>query len=106
MMTTFLLFGICIFMLNTAQQPIVIDLTNNVDNPTKIAVQICSGLYNRDTSNNGVYTIMNEPYDTDWLYDLYFITNPTLTPINTFITQCLSNTAKGYILYNDTNQEI
>eukprot|EP01084_Bolivina_argentea_P316278 548182_1 len=101
------LFLASIQLITDATQPTIIDLTSsNIE--TRIAVQICSGLYNRIPDNNGVYTLMSEPYDTDWLKDLYNISNPILTPINDFMIECLStkNIAKGYIRYNYTLQHL
>ena len=95
----------------TTEQPIVIDLTKTSDMATRIAVQNCVGLYNRNNlNNNGAYTLMNEPYDSDWLKDLYNIITPNLTSIDDFMTMyCLNpktGVSNGYIAYNYSLQKV
>ena len=99
-----LLTAVLLIVVCQSKQPTVVDLTS-ADTPIQIAVQICSGLYNNNSSNNGVYTFMQQPQDSEWLQDLYNITNPSLTTIDTFLSECLSSkTAVGYIRYNYTQQ--
>jgi hypothetical protein len=86
----------------------VVDLGTS-DMPTKISVQVCAGLLNRADAADAstVYTLMNEPYDSEWLADAEQITNPDLTAVDTVLSNCVSNEAvKGYIKYNYKDQQI
>lgn len=56
-----------------------------------IAVQVCAGLYNRDASKSSVYTLYNQPYDSEWLADIEHISNPTLTSTEEFLNICLKD---------------
>ena len=78
------------FAVYSAAPAFVIDLANSaVSMPQKIAVQVCAGHMNRDSNLPSVYTLLNQPYDSQWLRDIEGIDNPTLTDINTFIDTCL-----------------
>ena len=92
-----LCFGICACL-----EPFIVDLRSTADLSVRIAVQICSGFLNRNNSNF-VYTLMNDPYDVDWLDDLYHITDPTPTPIDSLMAQCLSAYPR-YIAFNASFQ--
>ena len=83
----------------------VVDLTvEGTDMPTKIAVQICSGLLNRGDST--VYTLMHQPYDSDWLQDTEQVTNPDITSQDDVLSKCMSSSeVKGYILYDYDSQK-
>lgn len=81
---------------------------------TKIAAQVCVGLFNRNTDIAGpVYTLMNSR-DIIWLEDIEGIPHPEIMPTSDFLTKCLhtrnsidnSPMAKGYIRYNATSQQI
>ena len=80
----------------------VIDLVSNSPSiPTKISVLTCSGLLNRNLKTEGVYVLLTQPQDSDWLKDIDGITNPKLTSIPEFLTYCLNSPlVKGYISYN------
>jgi hypothetical protein len=71
----------------------VVDLADSAVNmQNKIAVQVCAGLFNRESSSLSVYTLLNQPYDGQWLLDIEGIENPTLTYVDDFLNECLSQT--------------
>jgi hypothetical protein len=89
----------------------VLDLTPaEVNIRNKINVQICAGLMNRDETTPAmtVYTLMDEPYDSDWLADAEGVITPEITPIESFLSICSSNkeVVKGYILYDYASQQV
>jgi hypothetical protein len=87
----------------------VVDLTvEGISIQTKINVQICSGLMNRDENDITVYTLMEEPYDSDWLADAEGVTNPELTSTNSLLSTCTAqkDLVKGYILYDYVSQQV
>lgn len=69
-----------------------------------IAVQVCAGLFNRDTNSPSIYTLLNEPYDSQWLYDVEGISSPSLTSVESILDLCLSKTKK-YILFSYSTQQ-
>ena len=91
---------------------VIVDLFSSAPSvQTLLAVQVCTGLQNRDdyfnssTSYGGVFTIQDD-YDVQWLRDLYGIVDPSTLPVDTFLAQCMSDTAvKGYILYDYSIQQ-
>jgi hypothetical protein len=89
--------------------PLVVDLTvGGTTMQDIISAQVCSGLLNRDSSDKaGVYTLLNQPYDSDWLVDTTGISNPFITPTDQFISSCfqLKNSVQGYILYDYAAQQ-
>lgn len=88
----------------------VIDLTSSsIPIQTKINVQICSGLMNRDERDVTVYTLMDEPYDSDWLADAEGVTNPELTSTDELLSICTGaaeQIIQGYILYDYHLQQV
>jgi hypothetical protein len=71
----------------------VINLADSaVSMQNKIAVQVCAGLLNRDLSSPSVYTLLNQPYDSQWLVDIEGVENPILTDVDGFLNECLSRT--------------
>jgi hypothetical protein len=105
--------ALSVSLLNSAQASppqYVLDLTPaDVNIRNKINVQICSGLMNRDERDTGgVYTLMDEPYDSDWLADAEGVTDPELTSIDSFLSTCASmkDLVKGYILYDYASQQV
>jgi hypothetical protein len=97
------------------QHMMVVDLiSTNPTTPTVIAAQVCMGLFNRYSSIAGAaYSLLHQPYDSQWLADLEGITNPVLTPIPQFLTKCLTARAadgslmtSGYIRFNYTSQQL
>ena len=107
MLTLNLLLASALALTNALAPSIVVDL---VSEPvpsfgTKVSVQTCSGLLNRgDTS---VYTLLTEPFDSDWLFDTEGVSNPALTSIDDFLKLCLADkNVNGYILYDYKAQQI
>jgi len=86
----------------------VVDLTNE-DMATKIAVQVCAGILNRAGASNAntVYTLLTQPYDSDWLFDAEQVSDPTLTSSDDVLSRCLLDSSiKGYIKYNYKDQQV
>lgn len=88
----------------------IIDLTStSISIQNKINIQICSGFMNEDVrTGEAVYTLQDEPYDSDWLKDTEDIDTINLTDIDTLLTKCLeiNNMIKGYILYDYKLQQV
>eukprot|EP00854_Cymbomonas_tetramitiformis_P005561 gene5561-6746_t len=88
-------------------QPIVIDLST-ADVVTKLAAQVCVGLFNRDgASSRGAYALI-EAVDADWLADIEGIRDPTLHSVADFLELCLHGpnpVARGFLRYNYTAQK-
>lgn len=94
---------ICQYWFSNAAAPdYVIDLSSSVNMPNTVAVQVCAGLLNRESSSPSVYTLLNEPYDSQWLHDIEGIENPTLTSVDAFLDKCLSTTKVSFppLLYS------
>jgi len=81
---------------------------------TKIAAQVCVGLFNRDETVAGpAYTLMNSR-DVVWLEDIEGISHPNVMSTSDFLAKCLRTQnsvssrliAKGYIRYNVTLQQL
>eukprot|EP00966_Prymnesium_polylepis_P118613 2742027-Prymnesium_polylepis.1 len=69
----------------------------------KVAALACSGLLNRNVSVAGsAYTRMNSD-DDKWLAD---VEGGVPTPLASFLDACLRHVARGYILYNYTEQQL
>ena len=86
----------------------VVDVSKE-SHQTRMAVQVCAGLFNRDTgSYQFAYTLGFQKNDAVWLADIEGITNPTLTPVSEFLARCihgnatagLAPVAKGVIRYD------
>ena len=81
---------------------VYVELTT-ATNQEILTVQVCTGLYNRESNFGGVYTFMDQT-DRDWLLDIEGVTDPEVTDITVFINKCLS-TYNGYILYDYKTQQ-
>ncbi len=110
-MTSFFVSAVLIsasVVMESLATPVVLDLTvAGTSMPMQIAVQTCSGLLNRDTAAGGVYTLLNQPWDDQWLSDVDGIVNPEITPLDSFLASCLARNdiVKGYILYDYKAQQ-
>lgn len=78
--------------LDATKPDYVIDLSNSANMPNIVAVQVCAGLLNREASSPSVYTLLNEPYDSQWLSDIEGVSSPSLTSVDNFLETCLAST--------------
>ena len=95
----------------------VVDLTNMTmgELPTIIAVQVCAGLFNRNTSDaaTSVFTLMDShsdhgQADREWLSAIYNTTDPALTTPDDLLKACMSHSGSSggrRIRYNYTAQK-
>lgn len=74
---------------------------------TKLAVQTCAGLMNRNESIIGAAFVLGlNGRDKQWLADLEGIDEPKLTSVVDMLAKCKKYLAKGYIRYNATSQKL
>jgi len=68
----------------------------------QVAVQTCSGLFNRDETVAGASFVLGlTSADTQWLADLESTSTKTELSVSDYLTKCLtSGVAKGYIKYS------
>ena len=107
MLTSWVIIGSVLAIANALAPAIVVDLASDPipSFGTKVSVQTCSGLLNR--GDKSVYTILNEPFDSDWLLDTEGVSNPELTTVDDFLKLCLTEkNVKGYILYDYKAQQV
>lgn len=85
----------------------VVDLRgSSVTLPTKIAVQTCAGLFNRQAETAGAAYVLLNSKDLDWLHDIEGIVKPALTLPGDFLSHCLQTVAKGVVKYNASSQAL
>jgi hypothetical protein len=81
-------------------------LNNSESITTQVAVGVCSGLFNRDTSVSGSVYLLYTQDDLSWLSDIDGITNPEITPTQDFLSLCLASPAvNGYLRYDYSEQQ-
>eukprot|EP01048_Picozoa_sp_COSAG05_P018183 COSAG05_NODE_2613_length_2837_cov_1.206355_1_plen_580_part_00 len=87
---------------------LVVDL-RSADLPSRIAVLVCAGLFNRnETIAGAAYTVLSAS-DLAWLADVDGVTNPGFVSAEAFMARCLkpeTGLTQGVIRYNATTQQI
>lgn len=74
---------------------------------TKLAVQTCAGLMNRDESLAGAAFVLGlNAGDKQWLADLEGINESKITAVADMLAKCKKDVAKGYIRFNLTLQKL
>jgi hypothetical protein len=88
---------------------VVLSAPDSLSPQAWLAAQVCSGLYNRDASADAttVYSLVSEPYSSQWLADIEGVLSPEITPTEDFINSCLGNQklVQGFILYDYATQQ-
>ena len=83
----------------------VIDITG-LPVPVRVSVQVCSGLFNRNSSVHGDVYIIEDQKDKVWLNDLYHGEINTMDD-QVFIKKCFnSKLVGGYLNYNYLEQRL
>lgn len=72
---------------------------------TRISVQACVGLFNRNESQAGAAYTIYEDRDLLWFQELEGPV-PEVTPVATFLQNCVSKVAQGRVRYNYTAQRL
>jgi hypothetical protein len=87
-----------------AQRPTVVDI-RTASSAARLAALTCSGLANRPLgAPAGVYLLLG-PEDLSWLADIVNVTEPTLTPLDEFLSDCVHANLGRVVLFNATTQQ-